>query len=123
MPAVQLRVLGGAVARVPADATAFGHRGAKLMVNIAAMYGRPEERPEHEAWAGSLATALAGGTATAAYVGFLGDEGEDGVRRAYPPATLERLARVKRRYDPDNLFHLNLNVKPGDSSYAPMGKD
>ena len=44
------------------------------------------------------------------YVGFLGDEGEEGVRRAYPPATLKRLAQVKRRYDPHNLFHLNLNV-------------
>ena len=49
--AVQLRVLGGAMARVPADATAFGHRGARLMVNIAAMYQQAEERTEHEAWA------------------------------------------------------------------------
>ena len=53
---------------------------------------------------------LSTGTTAAAYVGFLADEGDEGVRRAYPPATLERLARVKRRYDPDNLFHLNLNV-------------
>jgi hypothetical protein len=42
----------------------------------------------------------------------IGEEGEDGVRGAYPPATLKRLAQVKRRYDPDNLFHLNLNVAP-----------
>jgi len=108
---VQLRVLGGAMARVPDDATAFAHRGAKLMVNIAAMYSNPEEGPEHEAWASSLATALADGTA-GAYVGFLGDEGDQGLRRAYPGATLERLAVVKRRYDPDNLFRLNLNVPP-----------
>jgi len=47
-----------------------------------------------------------------AYVGFVGDEGEEGVRRAHPPATLDRLARVKRHYDPDNVFHLNLNVVP-----------
>ena len=59
-----------------------------------------------------LATALADGAPERAYLGFVGDEGEDGVRRAYPPATLERLARAKRRYDPDNLFHLNLNVVP-----------
>jgi hypothetical protein len=88
---VQLRVLGGAMARVPDDATAFGHRGAKLMVNIAAMYSNPEEGPEHEVWASSLATALADGTASA-YVGFLGDEGDQGLLRAYPGATLERLA-------------------------------
>ena len=110
--AVQLRVLGGAMARVPDGATAFGHRRAKLMVNIAAMDGRVEERAEHETWAAGLAEALSGGVRTPAYVGFIGEEGEEGVRRAYPPATLERLAQVKRRYDPDNLFHLNLNVAP-----------
>ena len=111
--AVQLRVLGGAMARVPADATAFGHRGAKLMVNIAAMYQRPEQATEHERWAEGLETALSGGATTAAYVGFVGDEGQQGARRAYPPATLERLAGVKRQYDPDNLFRLNVNV-PAD---------
>ena len=101
------------MARVPADATAFGHRGARLMVNIAAMYEQAEERPEHEAWASALTTALSDGAALAAYVGFVGDEGEEGARRAYPPATLERLARVKRQYDPDNLFRLNVNVPAG----------
>ena len=107
----QLRVLGGAMARVPNDATAFGHRGAKMMLNIAAMYKNPEEGPEHKAWVNSLATALSDGTC-AAYVGFLGDDGDQSVRRAYPPATLERLAEIKRRYDPDNLFRRNLNVHP-----------
>jgi len=112
--AVEVRVLGGAMASVPDGATAFGHRGAKLMVNIAAMDKRVEERTdrEHETWAAGLAEALSGGVTTAAYVGFIGEEGEDGVRRAYPPATLKRLTQVKRRYDPDNLFHLNLNVAP-----------
>jgi FAD/FMN-containing dehydrogenase len=111
MAAAQLRVLGGAMARVPEGATAFGHRGAKMMLNVAALYQSPDEGAEHKAWVGSLATALSDGT-SAAYVGFLGDEGDQGVRRAYPPATLERLAEVKRRYDPDNLFRLNLNVQP-----------
>jgi FAD/FMN-containing dehydrogenase len=109
---IQLRVLGGAMARVPDDATAFGYRRAKLMVNVAAMYERREERPEHEAWVNTLTEELSGGSTAAAYAGFLGDAGEEGVRRAYPPATLERLAQVKRRYDPDNLFRLNLNVPP-----------
>ena len=110
--AVQVRVLGGAMARVADDATAFGHRGARLMVNIAAMDPRAETQADHEAWAAELATALADGTAERAYLGFVGDEGQEGVRRAYPPATLGRLARAKRRYDPGNLFHLNLNVVP-----------
>jgi hypothetical protein len=111
--AVQLRVLGGAMARVPDEATAFGHRSAKLMVNIAAMHERPEERPEHERWAAGLANELSAGAPAGAYVGFVGEEGDEGVRRAYPPATLARLAQVKRRYDPDNLFRRNLNVLPG----------
>ena len=57
-----------------------------------------------------MAEALSGGVRTPAYVGFIGEEGEEGVRRAYPPETLKRLAQIKRRYDPGNLFHLNLNV-------------
>jgi len=112
MAAVQVRVLGGAMARVPVDATAFGHRGAKVMVNIAAIHERPEERREHRTWVTGLAKALSGGTTAPAYAGFVGDEGEEGARRAYPPATLKRLAQVKRTYDPDNLFRLNLNVPP-----------
>jgi FAD/FMN-containing dehydrogenase len=115
MAGIQLRVLGGASARVPDDATAFGHRQAKLMVNIAAMHQHPEERAEHEAWANTLARTLSGGTPAAAYVGFLGDEGEAGVRRAYPPSTLDRLAEVKQQYDPDNVFRLNLNVPPRET--------
>jgi hypothetical protein len=81
-------------------------------LNIAAMDARVEQRARHETWAAGLAEALSGGVTRPAYVGFMGKEGEKGVRRAYPPATLERLAQVKRRYDPGNLFHLNLNVAP-----------
>ncbi|HEX4519767.1 MAG TPA: FAD-binding oxidoreductase [Gaiellaceae bacterium] len=109
---IQLRVLGGAMARIPDDATAFAHRRAKLLVNVAAMYERRDERPEHEAWVNSLAAELSSGHTPAAYAGFLGETGAEGVRRAYPPATLERLARVKREYDPENLFRLNQNVSP-----------
>jgi hypothetical protein len=83
-----------------------------MMINVAAMYADPAEAPVHDAWASSLATALSNG-ASGAYVGFLGDDGEEGVRRAYPPATLARLAEVKRKYDSDNLFRLNLNVPLG----------
>jgi FAD/FMN-containing dehydrogenase len=114
MAAVQLRVLGGAMARIADDATAFGHRRANLMVNVAVMYQRAEERARHEAWAAGVVEAIAGGPGAPAYLGFVGDEGQAGVRRAYPAATLERLARAKRRYDPDNLFRRNLNVLPGE---------
>jgi FAD/FMN-containing dehydrogenase len=81
------------------------------MVNVTAFHERPDETEEHEAWSSSLAAALSA-DATRAYAGFMTDDGEQGVRRAYPAATRARLAEVKRRYDPDNLFRLNLNVPP-----------
>jgi FAD/FMN-containing dehydrogenase len=51
---------------------------------------------------------------TGAYVNFVGDEGEDRVRAAYPGATWDRLREVKRRYDPDNVFRRNQNVPPAE---------
>jgi FAD/FMN-containing dehydrogenase len=107
----QLRVLGGAFARVPADATAFAHRDRRIMATVVAMYERPEERAAHEAWAVALAGELRDG-ADGAYAGFLGDEGPARVRAAYPGAHWERLAAIKAEYDPGNLFRLNQNVPP-----------
>ncbi|MET0704580.1 MAG: BBE domain-containing protein, partial [Mycobacterium sp.] len=46
------------------------------------------------------------------YVNFLMDEGEERVRRAYGPATFDRLTALKRKYDPDNVFRLNQNIRP-----------
>jgi FAD/FMN-containing dehydrogenase len=111
MPAAQIRVLGGAAARVPGDATAFAHRHRRLMVNVAAVYASAEEDGIHARWADDAAAALRRGE-EGAYVNFLGDEGGERVRAAYPGATWDRLAEVKRRYDPENLFRLNQNVPP-----------
>jgi len=111
MSAVQLRVLGGAMARVPNDATAFAHRDRRIMANVAALYERVEEESTHAAWVSSLHEALRG-DGSGAYVNFLNDEGEDRVREAYPGATWARLAAIKERYDPDNLFHRNQNIPP-----------
>jgi FAD/FMN-containing dehydrogenase len=108
---VQLRVLGGAMARVPADATAFAHRSRNILGNVVAMYGSDEEKPVHEAWVTGVADELSGGD-LAAYTGFLGDEGQARTRAAYPGATWDRLAAVKAEYDPDNVFRLNQNVEP-----------
>jgi FAD/FMN-containing dehydrogenase len=107
----QLRVLGGAMARVASDATAFAHRARRVMVAIGAVYERAEETPEHEAWITGFTAALHEGH-PGVYVNFLGDEGEARVREAYPGATWDRLAAVKRRYDPTNLFRLNQNIRP-----------
>ena len=65
----------------------------------------------HEAWVTDFAAALRQGDA-GAYVNFLGDEGEARIREAYPGATWDRLAAIKRRYDPTNLFRLNQNIPP-----------
>jgi FAD/FMN-containing dehydrogenase len=111
MSATQIRVLGGAVSEVPADATAYAHRDSRIMVNVAALYQDPEERPAHEAWVNGLAGELLQDN-DGAYVGFLADEGEDRVRAAYPGPTWDRLRAIKRRYDPDNLFRLNQNIPP-----------
>jgi len=98
MAVAQLRVLGGAMARVPADATAFAHRASRIMVNVAALYERPDEKAIHEAWVTDFAAALRQGDG-GAYVNFLGDEGEAQVRVAHPGITWDRLAAIKRRYD------------------------
>src|SRR4051794_27401324 len=113
MRAVQLRVLGGAFARVPNDATAFGHRDRKLMVNVAAMYADPNDAETHQAWIDGLAKSL-GKNGAGGYVGFLGAEDEETLRAAYPGGNWERLRALKRRYDPDNLFRLNHNIPPAE---------
>ncbi len=107
----QLRVLRGAVARVPADATAYAHRTAPVMINVAAFYQGPEDRVRRAAWVDDLVAALHQGN-DAAYVNFLMDEGPERIRAAYPGATWDRLAAVKAQYDPENVFRRNQNIPP-----------
>ena len=111
MRVAQLRVLGGAMARVPADATAFAHRGSRILANIAAFYEGPDDKVVRQAWVDDLVASLRQSD-QGAYVNFLADEGEAAVRSAYPGPTWDRLASIKRRYDPTNLFRLNQNVAP-----------
>ena len=82
------------------------------MVNVAALYAEPADRARHEGWVTGFSAALH--QADGAYVNFLGDDGPARIHEAYPGATYERLAAVKRRYDPDNLFRLNQNIPPGE---------
>jgi FAD/FMN-containing dehydrogenase len=107
----QLRVLGGAMARVPADATAFAHRASRIMVNVAAFYDGPDDKPRREQWVSELVAALHQDD-SGAYVNFLDNEGPERVRAAYPGGTWDRLVAIKRRYDPSNLFRLNQNIPP-----------
>lgn len=111
----QLRVLGGAMARIPTEATAFAHRQAPIMANLAAFYDGPEDKAKRAAWIEDFAASLYQGY-SGAYVNFLSDEGTSRVRDAYPGKTWERLAAIKRCYDPSNLFRLNYNVSPASKS-------
>jgi FAD/FMN-containing dehydrogenase len=112
MSVTQIRVLGGAIARVPNDATAYAHRDSRIMLNVAAMAAQPDDLPEIEPWVTGLAGELRQSD-EGAYVGFLADEGEDRIRAAYPGGTWDRLVEVKRRYDPENVFRGNQNIPPG----------
>ena len=109
--AVQLRVLGGAMARVPQDATAFAHRDRKIMAIAVNFFEGAEDYPTRAKWTKDTVAALDQGV-SGVYVNFLRDEGTDRIHEAYPSPTFERLARIKAQYDPDNVFRLNQNIPP-----------
>jgi FAD/FMN-containing dehydrogenase len=109
---IQFRGLGGAMARVASDATAFAHRERRYFVAIIGLWLDPDEDAAvHEAWTADLWHVIRH-EGSGVYVNFLEVEGPDRVRDAYPPATFVRLAAIKRRYDPRNLFRFNQNVPP-----------
>ena len=111
MRVAQLRVLGGAMARVPNSATAFAHRSSKIMATVAAFADDADDVPNRQAWVEGLIGEIRQGD-PGAYVNFVAEEGEDRIHDAYPGTTWDRLAAIKGKYDPDNLFHLNQNVPP-----------
>jgi FAD/FMN-containing dehydrogenase len=111
MKALQFRVLGGAMARVADDATAYAHRQNPIMLNVATFYETEAEKADRQQWVDDYAQALRQDT-DAAYVGFLGPNEQDRLLDAYPDATLKRLKSVKQQYDPENLFRSNFNILP-----------
>jgi len=103
---IQLRVLGGAMNRVPAETTAFAHRDKQAFVMIdnfgpRAPYDEYRQTRTDYIWKALLPYA------DGAYTNFIGDEGREQVHEAYPPAMYARLVALKNRYDPTNLFHFN----------------
>lgn len=118
MAVAQLRVLGGAMARVPVEATAFAHRRRRIMIAAGAVYEDAADTPVHRAWVDSLAGAVRD-EESGVYVNFLGDEGAARVREAYPGPTWDRLTRIKASYDPTNLFRLNHNIPPASDGPTP----
>ena len=111
---IQFRGLGGAMARVSEDATAFAHRDKRYLVLVVAVWlDAAEDATKHQAWTMGLWEAIRG-DGSGVYVNFLENEGIERLGHAYPPATLARLRAIKRRYDPQNLFRFNQNISPED---------
>jgi FAD/FMN-containing dehydrogenase len=108
---VIIAALGGAVARVPADATAYAHRDTPFLMNVHGRWERPEEDEAGMAWARGLYAAAEPYAAGSAYVNFLTQDETNRIQAAYG-GNYERLARIKQQYDPENLFRVNQNIRP-----------
>ncbi len=106
--------MGGAVARVGEDETAFGGRQAAFTYNIGASTATGEGFDEERQWVRDFYSALEEWQ-TSVYVNFLSDadEGQERIRAAYGPQKYERLQALKREWDPDNFFRINQNIPPG----------
>jgi FAD/FMN-containing dehydrogenase len=109
---LHVHMMGGAAARVPADASAFPHRDAPFVLNLISRWTDPAADAENLAWGRETYASVQEHTTGGAYINFLDDEGAGRVRDAYGPGTWERLQAVKAAYDPDNAFHRNQNVTP-----------
>ncbi len=107
----QVRILGGAMQRGDASSAAFAQRDRGALL-LAVVYGYDEaDTARHVTWSERLYEAMRP-FGTGAYLGFMMGDGQERIGEVYPPATMERLRQVKRRYDPTNVFHHNLNVEP-----------
>ncbi len=103
--------LDGAVHDVPEDATAFAYRDVKFTHMIAAISPEPAPMPQYREWVRAYWSALHPHSAGGAYVNFLMDEGDARVATSYR-GNYTRLAAVKKKYDPDNVFRVNQNIQP-----------
>jgi FAD/FMN-containing dehydrogenase len=118
-PSVECEVsifsLGGATADVPDDATAYSSRQAAHAFEVRSAWTDPAERHALVDWTRETWTAIHRFAMEGVYVNLVMDEGGDRVRRLYGPAKYDRLARLKARIDPDNVFHLNQNIVPASA--------
>jgi FAD/FMN-containing dehydrogenase len=103
--------IGGATTRPAPDAAAYGHRDALYVMNVHGRWDTAAEDTRGIAWARDFFKASAPFASGGAYINFLTADEGDRVRSAYG-ANYDRLAKVKRQYDPGNLFRVNQNIKP-----------
>ncbi|MFG1797737.1 FAD-binding oxidoreductase [Nocardia sp. NPDC049149] len=116
MSQILVRIAGGAIARVPAQDTAFGFRAAGAILTVAAMWpDRTDPGAAHREWTRATWESLRPWSAGGGYVNHLFDEGPSRVRAAYGEPAWRRLTALKRQFDPDNVFHLNQNIPPEHS--------
>jgi len=109
---IHIHHLEGAVGRVGENATAFAHRDTRYILNFVGLWQKPAETERNIAWVRGAWQAIRPFSSGAVYINFLGDEGDEHVWAAYGAEKYERLVELKKRYDPDNFFHLNQNIRP-----------
>ena len=119
-----IQAYGGAIADVPADATAFSYRDTSFELVTAARWTDPADDDRQISSAREFASALEP-YASGAYVNALSEDSNDALHRVYSDRQLSRLVSVKDAYDPDNIFHLNHNIRPSSpkTSAEPKGGD
>ena len=109
--AMHLYPINGACHEVPLDATAFGNRDASYACNIAGIWPDPADNDANMQWVRDYYAALAPHSRAGGYTNFASADDQERVRDNYGSG-YDRLAQVKRRYDPSNLFHVNHNITP-----------
>lgn len=106
-----IALLGGEANRVAEDATAYAHRNVKFVMNVHGRWDEPAQDEECVSWSRDFFEAARPFAMGGVYVNFMTEEETDRIGAAYGP-NYERLARIKQKYDPGNLFHLNQNIRP-----------
>jgi FAD/FMN-containing dehydrogenase len=122
MSFVPMFALGGAFGRVGNDETAFGgSRSTRFVVNMVAFTADPAQLETDRAWVRNMWTALKPyASGIGSYVNFMSENEEDRIRAAYGDAKFARLAKLKAKYDPNNLFHVNVNIRPATAPPSPV---
>ncbi|HQR45767.1 MAG TPA: FAD-binding oxidoreductase [Thermoanaerobaculia bacterium] len=108
---VHIYPINGAVNRVRADATAFAYRDARFATVIAGMWPDPKDNEKNIRWVKNYYADIAPHSSPGGYVNFMAEDDQGRVKESYK-GNYDRLASIKRKYDPENLFHLNQNIRP-----------